>query len=241
MEKNCVLLSYCRREDYGLIEPDRSKDKRINTIVHKRRAQLKHHRWNVGSSDKSLPTIKTRLPFHTSANPSAAESQLCAVPLPPFPPFFSTPRPLAPPLTAPLSPSKKKEIIPLWHPSRARFSPLFSASVPFDLLAPPPPNRATTRLEAAAVVVVVLMVVVMVHPSSLSLSPRCTARRESLGAKREKEKSRAKKKKERTGGGGSERLSRGWRDKGEEIIRRKERGRKEWNGGTASRRIVERA
>lgn len=165
-------MLYCRREDYGLIEPDRSKDKRINTIVHKRRAQLKHHRWNVGSSDKSLPTIKTRLPFHTSANPSAAESQLCAVPLPPFPPFFSTPRPLAPPLTAPLSPSKKKEIIPLWHPSRARFSPLFSASVPFDLLAPPPPNRATTRLEAVAVVVVVLMVVVMVHPSSLSLSPR---------------------------------------------------------------------
>lgn len=191
MEKNCVLLSYCRREDYGLIEPDRSKDKRINTIVHKRRAQLKHHRWNVGSSDKSLPTIKTRLPFHTSANPSAAESQLCAVPLPPFPPFFSTPRPLAPPLTAPLSPSKKKEIIPLWHPSRARFSPLFSASVPFDLLAPPPPNRATTRLEAAAVVVVVLMVVVMVHPSSLSLSLPEMHRtaRITWGETREREKS----------------------------------------------------
>lgn len=86
------------------------------------------------------------------------------------------------------------------------------------------------------------MVVVMVHPSSLSLSLPEMHRtaRITWGETREREKS-GEEEEGKNRRRGSERLSRGWRDKGEEIIRRKERGRKEWNGGTASRRIVERA
>lgn len=73
--------------------------------------------------------------------------------------------------------------------------------------------------------VVVVVMVVVVHPSSLSLSLRCTTRgvRSTWGVKREKEKSRAKKEEEeeerRRCTGGERGYREGWRDKGEEIIR----------------------
>lgn len=148
--------------------------------------------------------------------------------------FFLHPSPTRPSVDrTPLS-LEKKEIIPLWHPSRARFSPLFSASVPFDLLAPPPPNRATTRLEAAAVVVVVLMVVVMVHPSSLSLSPRDAPHGENhLGRNERKRKVGRRRRRKEQGEG----VARGYRGGGETKERRLYEGRRgEGRSGMEGRR-----